>query len=224
MIPWILLDKTTLSGSGEELRLYQHDKDFILKIGPYELMNSRAHNSEEELAKLACRRIKNLPEQNVLIGGLGMGFTLRAALNNLKNRTRITVAELVPAVISWNQSHLAHLAKNPLKDKRVSVYEGDVTDKIKAAQNFYHAVLLDVDNGAQGLTQHKNDSLYSQRGLKAIHTALQPKGILALWSAGPDPRFEQRLHKAGFKVETERVRARIGRKGGGHSVVWIATK
>jgi len=224
MIPWILLDKAPTPGDGKELRLYQRDAEYSIKVGTGELMNSRVHSSEDALAKLACRKITKQSKQKILIGGLGMGFTLRAALNNLNAKACVTVAELVPVVVKWNRSFLAHLAKSPLNDRRVTVYEGDVADKINTAQNLYHAILLDVDNGAQGLTQKENDGLYTLKGLKAAHAALQSKGVLAVWSAGPDAAFTKRLRKAGFKVEEVRVHARSGRKGGGQSVVWVAGK
>ncbi|MCK5215425.1 MAG: hypothetical protein KAR05_08740 [Candidatus Omnitrophica bacterium] len=224
MIPWILLDKVPTPGNGKELRLYQRDTEYSIKVSTYELINSRVHSSEDALARLACLKITNKLEQRILIGGLGMGFTLRVALNNLKVRAHVTVAELVPVVVKWNRSFLAHLAGSPLIDKRVTVYEGDVADKINTAQDLYHAIILDVDNGTQGLTQKKNDSLYTLKGLKAAYTALQSGGVLAVWSAGPDEAFTHRLRKAKFKVEETRVRRRSGCKGGGLTVVWIAMK
>lgn len=224
MIPLILLDKATLPESGKELRLYQRDKEFSIKVGIDELMNSRVHSSEDALAKLAFRKITKRPQQQILIGGLGMGFTLRVALNNLKGAACVTVAELVPAVVKWNYSFLSSLAGSPLDDRRVTVYEGDVADKINAARDFYHGILMDVDNGAQGLTQKKNDSLYTLKGLKAAYAALQAKGVLAIWSAGPDVAFKRRLQKVGFKVEEIRVHTHSGRKYAGQSVVVIAVK
>jgi len=224
MIPWILLEKAPTPENDKEFRLYQRGTEYSIKIGTDELMNSRVHSSEDALARLACQKITNQPQQQILIGGLGMGFTLRAALNNLKAVAHVTVAELVPVVVEWNHNFLAHLTRSPLNDKRVTVYEGDVADKINTAQDFYHAILMDVDNGPQGLTQNKNDSLYTLKGLKAAYAALQSKGVLAVWSASPDAAFTQRLRKAGFKVEETRVHTRSGRKCGGQSVVWIAGK
>lgn len=223
MIPWVLLEKVALPGRDKELRLYQRDTEFVIKVNSYILMNSREHNSEDELARLACQKIAHHKTPHILIGGLGMGFTLRAALTNFKARGHVTVAELIPAVVEWNRTYLAHLAGDPLKDKRVSIYEGDVVDKIKSALNFYHAILLDVDNGAQGMTQTENDRLYSQRGLRAAYAALHPGGVLAIWSAGPDIAFENRLAKTNFTVETLRVRTRNGRRGGS-SIIWLAVK
>lgn len=187
-------------------------------------MNSRVHNSEDALAQLACPRIMQKKEKHVLIGGLGMGFTLRAALNNLSARTHVTVSELMPAVVQWNHSFLASLAGNPLADKRVAVYEGDVADKINAAHDFYDAILLDVDNGPQGLMQKGNDGLYTLTGLNRSYAALRSGGVLAIWSAGPDATFAKRMRKAQFDVEETRVRTHKGRKGDGASVVWIAIK
>ena len=154
-----------------------------------------------------------------------MGFTLRTALNNLKGKAKVTVAELVPAVVEWNRQHLAHLAKSPLDDPRVTVFEGDVSVKIRTVKDFYHAIILDVDNGAQGITQEKNQSLYSQRGLKAAYDALQSGGVLAIWSAQSDDRFKYSLGKTNFKVEEIAVRARSGPKGGPHvAIIWLAMK
>jgi len=224
MIPWTLLEKAPTPDTGKELRLYKHDTEYSIKVGTYELMNSRAHSSEDALGKLACQRISHHAQQNILIGGLGMGFTLRAALNTLKSKACVTVAELIPAVVKWNRSFLSSLAEDPLDDKRVTVYEGDVADKINTTRNFYHAILMDVDNGAKGLTQNKNDSLYTHKGLKAAYDALQSKGVLALWSASRDEAFTQRLQKTGFKVEEMRVSTHSGVKRGGQSIVWIAEK
>ncbi len=224
MIPWILLDTVQIPESDKELRLYQRDKEYSIKINSSELMNSRVHSSEDALGRLACLKITNQKKQKILIGGLGMGFTLRAALNNLKGGAQVTVAELIPSVVKWNNNFLVHLAKNPLKDKRVTVYEGDVVDKINTAENIYHAILLDVDNGAQGLTQKKNDSLYTLEGLKSAYDALQPQGVLAVWSAGLDKTFTRRLRNVKFQVEEIHVPTYSKHKGGMQYVVWIAIK
>lgn len=224
MIPWILLDKAIAPGDGKELRLFRRDKEFSIKVNADELMNSRVHNSEDALARLACPRVAKQAKKYILIGGLGMGFTLRAALNNLNGQAHVTVAELMPAVVKWNRSFLASLAGNPLADKRVTVYEGDVADKIRSARDHYHAIILDVDNGPQGLTRKGNDGLYTLSGLNVAYKALRPGGNLAVWSAGPDMAFTKRLRKAKFRVEEAQVRTRSGRKGEGLSVVWIATK
>jgi spermidine synthase len=224
MIPWILLDKAPIPGGSKELLLYQRDREYSIKINADELMNSCVHNSEDALARLACPRNTQKKEKHVLIGGLGMGFTLRAALNNLSAQARVTVAELMPVVVKWNRGFLASLAGNPLADKRVTVYEGDVADKISTACDLYDAILLDVDNGPQGLTQKGNDGLYKLTGLKRSYAALRQGGVLAIWSAGPDVTFAKRMRTAQFDVQETRVRAHKGRKGDGAAVVWIAMK
>jgi spermidine synthase len=224
MIPWILVEKVSTNEQNKELKLYQRDSEYSIKIGNYELMNSRAHSSEDELGRLTCLKIKKQSQQKILIGGLGMGFTLRVALNNLKPNAQVIMAELLPVVIKWNRENLSHLAKNPLSDKRVTVYEGDVVTKIREQQNYYHAIILDVDNGPQGLTQTENNCLYSNRGLKSAYDALQTDGVLAIWSAASDDSFVKRLEKVGFTVTEERLRIKHGPKGGGQAVVWIAQK
>ena len=224
MIPWSLLDKASIPGSSKELLLYQRNQEYSIKINTNELMNSRAHYSEDALAQLACPKSTQQKDKRILIGGLGMGFTLKCALNNLSPRTRVTMAELIPAVVKWNRSFLASLAGNPLRDNRVTVYEGDVADKIVKVHDLYDAIILDVDNGPQGLTQKKNNSLYTLTGLKSSYDALRSGGVLAVWSAGPDVTFAKRLSRAQFNVQETRVRMHKGRKGDGSSVVWIAKK
>lgn len=223
MIPRILLDTAPIPGSDKELRLYQHAKDFSIDIsGEGELMSSRVHGSEEALAELTCTRIKNRLRPRLLIGGLGMGFTLAAALRHLGDSAEIVVAELVPKVIEWNRGPLGEEAGNPILDKRVTVKEGDVAKILTAGRQVFDAILLDVDNGPNGLTHHDNDWLYSVNGLSASYLALKPKGILSVWSAGPDVRFVKRLRQAGFKVEELSVHAH-GNKGG-KCVIWIAER
>jgi spermidine synthase len=224
VIPWILLETSPTPDPDKELRLLKHDTDYSIKIGRYELMNSRTHGSEDALGNLACENMTHLNEQHILIGGLGMGFTLRAALNNLKSIAAVTVAELLPVIVKWNRTYLSALADAPLDDKRVTVYEGDVANKINTMKNFYHGILMDVDNGPEGLTQNKNDSLYTNKGLKASYEALKPKGIFAVWSAHGDAAFTKRLEKTGFNVKEVRVSTSSGRKRGGQAVIWIAKK
>jgi spermidine synthase len=224
MIPWILLDKASIPGSSKELFLYQRDQEYSIKINTEELMNSRVHYSEDGLAQLACPKSAQQKDKHVLIGGLGLGFTLKCALNNLSPHTRVTMAELIPAVVKWNRSFLVSLVGNPLGDKRVTVYEGDVADKIVKARDCYDAIILDVDNGPQGLIQKENNNLYTLTGLKSSYDALRSGGVLAIWSAGLDVAFARRLHKAQFSVEEMRLRMHKGRKGDGSSVVWIAKK
>lgn len=223
MIPQILLDKAETPDGGKELRLYQHDKDFFICVGNVQLMSSRTHESEEALARLALERIEKQEHARVLIGGLGMGFTLRAALDGLPDTARVVVAELMPAVVKWNRGPLAALAGNPLDDKRVEVREVNAARMIREAKGRYDAILLDVDNGPAGLSRTGNHWFYGLSGLHAMRAALRPEGVLALWSAGPDVEFTRRMEKVGFAVEAIRVRARAGNKGA-HHVIWIATK
>ncbi len=223
MIPWKLLDTAQIPGKGGELQLYRRDTEFSIRIvGGGELMNTRAHSSEDALAELACRKIAGCSRPRVLIGGLGMGFTLAAALRHLGNNAEVVVAELVPAVVVWNQSSLGEHAGHPLLDERSTVREGDVAKILKAERQAYDAILLDVDNGPEGLTRKKNNWLYSMDGLTASYTALRSNGILAVWSAGPDQNFTQRLRKVGFKVSQNRVREHDN-KGKLHTI-WLAER
>ena len=212
-----------MPGNGGELRLYQQGEEFSIRIvGRGELMNSRMHGSEDKLAELTCARLKTDAAPRLLIGGLGMGFTLAAALQHVAEQGQVVVAELLPAVVAWNRGPLGAHAGHPLADPRVSVHEGDVARLIKVQQRAYDAILLDVDNGPEGLTRKKNDWLYSMNGLIAAYGALRPQGILAVWSAGPAQDFLHRLKKVGFKVEEQRVRAH-GNKGARH-VIWFARR
>ncbi len=223
MIPRILLDTAPIPGSDKELRLYQHAKDFSIDISNEgELMSSRVHGSEESLAELTCTRISGRNRPRVLIGGLGMGFTLAAALKHLGENAELVVAELVPKVIEWNRGPLGAEAGNPLLDKRVKVKEGDVALVMKAEKHSFDAILLDVDNGPSGLTHQDNNWLYSPAGLDAAYMALKNRGILSVWSAGPDVRFTKRLRQTGFKVEEILVHAH-GKKGG-KCLIWIAER
>ena len=223
MKPWVLLDTVAASTDGEQLRLLQRDSEFSIKVGNYELMNSRVHGSEEALATLACARIAQRPRARVLIGGLGMGFTLAAALRALPADSEIVVAELISAVVRWNHGALAHLAGNPLNDARVQVREGDVAQIMREAPGAYDAILLDVDNGPDGLTRKENDWLYGLAGLSVAQGALRAGGVLAVWSAADDAAFTKRLAKIGFDVEERRVRAR-GARGGSRHIIWLATR
>ncbi|ALP53330.1 spermidine synthase [Candidatus Tenderia electrophaga] len=222
MRPWELLDTGAVPGDGAELRLLRRGDEFSIKSGYAELMNSRMHGSEDALAELACRRIAARAQPRLLIGGLGMGFTLAAALPLLGPAAEIVVAELVPAVVRWNQGPLAVLTGAPLQDPRVTVHEDDVGHLIQAQQAAFDAVLLDVDNGPEGLTRTENDALYSNAGLAAAKAALRPGGVLAVWSVSPAPAFSKRLRRAGFRVEEVRVRAHAGR--GARHMIWLASK
>ena len=197
--------------------------EFSMMLGPNELMNSRLSGSEEALATLACRRLEAVKAPHLLIGGLGMGFTLRAALAVLGPEARITVAELVPAVIAWARGPMADIFGDSLKDPRADIREADVADVIGARAAAFDAILLDVDNGPEGLIRKANDALYDAKGLKAIRRALRPGGILAVWSSGPHPAFTKRLRDAGFEVNEVNLRATTRRSGARH-VIWFATK
>lgn len=222
MNPWVLLDTTEVPGDGSIMKLYQRAFEFSISVKNEELMNSRMHGSEDALAELACGRIAKRNDPRVLIGGLGMGFTLRAALDQLDGNAVVEVAELVPAVVEWNRTHLAELASKPLEDARTVVHESDVALVIKAATGKYDAIMLDVDNGPDGLTHAGNDRLYSGRGINAAIHALKPGGILGIWSAEPDAPFTKRLRTAGLNVEEVTVRARKS-KGRRHTI-WLAEK
>ena len=206
---------------GEELRLFRRDRDFMIVLDRNELMNSRMSGSEEALATLTCALLKNRTNPRLLIGGYGMGFTLRAALAVLPAGASVVVAELVPEIIAWARGPMAKLTAGCLDDPRVSVVEGDVAAAIAAARGAYDAILLDVDNGPDGLTRAGNNGLYSASGLAAAKAALVPGGILAIWSAGDDPAFTRRLGANGFAANPTRVRARSNGKGAQHTI-WLA--
>jgi spermidine synthase len=218
MIPWVLLDKVAIQGGGE-LRLMRRGEEFSILSGSTTLMSSRMSGSEKALAELACARVGGRAKCHVLIGGFGMGFTLRAALACLRADARVTVAELVPAVIAWARGPMAHLSAECLADPRVTIREEDVRDTI--ANGRFDAILLDVDNGPDGLTQDSNDRLYNLNGLHAARRALRPGGVLAVWSASPSPQFTKRLQRAGFTVEEIKTRANTNGKGPRH-IIWMA--
>ncbi|MCA2406954.1 hypothetical protein GYN07_29920 (plasmid) [Rhizobium leguminosarum bv. viciae 248] len=222
MLPWIQLDSATIPGENGELRLKQRGSEFSIMLGANELMNSRLSGSEEALATLSWDRIKTHPKPRILIGGLGMGFTLRAALAVLPKDAGVTVAELVPAVIAWARGPMAEVFKGCLDDPRVGIHQGDVGEAIRAGKAAYDAILLDVDNGPDGLTRKSNDRLYDFAGLRAARDALRPGGVLAVWSSGPDPNFTRRLKDSGFVVDLVNIRA--NRKRGARHVIWLAVK
>ena len=223
MIPWLQLDTARVPGADVQLRLMQRGAEFSMRLGQNELMSSRLSGSEEALATLACRRIETVKRPHLLIGGLGMGFTLRAALAVLGSDARIMVAELVPAVIGWARGPMADIFGDSLDDPRASIREADVVDVIASHGSAFDAILLDVDNGPEGLIRKANDALYDLKGLKAIRRALRPGGVLAVWSSGPNPQFSKRLRAAGFDVNEVAVRATTKRSGARH-VIWFATK
>ncbi|HEY6507579.1 MAG TPA: hypothetical protein VIY56_06175 [Vicinamibacterales bacterium] len=212
MQPWVLLGEAR-TPDGTDLRLTRHTNEFVILANGHSLMSSRMHGSEEALATLGCARARLLDAPCVLVGGLGMGFTLRATLDLLPADALVIVAELVPAVVEWNRGPLGPLAGHPLKDKRVRVDVGDVAEVMRANPGRFDAVLLDVDNGPVAMTASSNAGLYDNGGVAIARAALATDGVLAVWSARDNRKFEQRLRYTGFTVNVERVRGRL--KGGG---------
>jgi spermidine synthase len=215
--PWELLGQTR-TPEGEELSLTRQDREYVILASGKSLMSSRMHGSEEALAALACRDARTREAPSVLVGGLGMGFTLRATLDLLPSDATVVVAELVPAVVDWNRGPLGPLAGHPLKDPRVRIEVGDVGAALRAGTGRFDAILLDVDNGPAAFTASRNAALYDNAGVAAARAALKAGGVLAVWSAWEDRRFEQRLRYAGFAVEVERVRARLKKGGPRHTI------
>lgn len=223
MIPWSLLDTASVPGSNNELRLLKRGTEFSIRLGQNELMNSRLSGSEEALATIACEKILSRNAPSILIGGLGMGFTLRAALAACGKEARITIVELVPAVLKWARGSMAEIFGKSLTDPRVIIREADVGDLIQSSRSMFDAILLDVDNGPEGIIRNANNALYDLNGLHAAHRALRIGGVLAVWSATPDVKFQQRLRKTGFVVDEMRVRASRSGRGAMH-IIWIATR
>ena len=222
MIPLEHLDSAQVPG-GDELRLMRRGSDFMITLDRNELMNSRMSGSEEALATITAERLAGRKGQRWLVGGYGMGFTLRAALGVLGPDARLTVAELVPKIVEWARGPMAELTAGCLDDPRVALVEADVALQIAKARNAWDAILLDVDNGPDGLVRAGNDRLYSREGLAAARDALRPRGVLAVWSASKDPVFANRLRKAGLTVDEVQVRARSNGKGAKHTI-WFASK
>lgn len=202
---------------GKELVLYERDGVYSIRVNGLELMSSRAHGSEEALARLVLARVDST-KPTVLVGGLGMGFTLRAVLDELPRDARVLVAEIFPAVVEWNRAELAGLAGSPLLDARVEVEISDVVDVIDHSPGRFDAVLLDVDNGPEAFTISRNERLYASQGLSEIRRSLRPRGVLGVWSSDPDPKFERRLVQAGLRVEVETVAARRNARGPKHTI------
>ena len=223
MIPWEFIGSARLPAGGEELRLYRRGGEFSIRVAGGELMNSRAHESEDALAELGCAGISGRPKPRVLIGGLGMGYTAAAALKRLGPAARVVVAELAPAVVEWNRGPLAELAGRPLDDARVRVREIDVGRVLREGPQAYDAILLDVDNGPERLAHPANEWLYSLAGLQAAHAALRPAGVLDVWSASSDRAFSKRLRQAGFAVDEVGVHARAAGRGG-RRTIWLAVR
>ena len=218
---WTELGEAAIPGTAQTLFLYQGKDDFFIKIsGGGELMSTRKHGSEDALGSLPCQRLKDPTAAKVLIGGLGMGFTLAAALKVVGAGAVVTVAELIPEVVEWNQGPLGEHAGNPLNDPRSRVYVGDVAQLLRESKSGFDVIALDVDNGPEGLTKSANDWLYTSAGILAAQAALRPGGILAYWSAGPDQAFHERLRRCGFLVDEVTVFAH-GKKGARHTI-WLA--
>jgi spermidine synthase len=222
MTPRVTLDTAEIPGGGQ-LRLIQRGSEFSIMLGANELMNSRLSGSEEALAALSCGPVAGRSGARVLIGGLGMGFTLRAALDVLGADAEVVVAELVPAVVAWARGPLAEVFAGSMDDPRVRIIEDDVRRPIGEGVAAFDAIMLDVDNGPDGLTRGSNDRLYGAAGLGAARRALRPGGNLAVWSSAPDPRFTRALQDAGFVVVEEVVVKARGSRGARH-VIWVATR
>ena len=223
MIPWKELDRANVPGQEGEVVLLKRGEEFSIRTAGTELMNSRVHASEDALAELACLHIKREGPLKILIGGLGMGYTLAALLLHSEPDTIITVAELIPDVVRWNREYFGDPASMPLDDPRVSVEIGDVAASIGRGSCSLDAILLDVDNGPDGLTRSENDRLYTIQGLTKAFSALRDGGVLAVWSAAPDQAFTRRLNQCGFHTKIVTVRARKSGKGARHTI-WLAKK
>ncbi|MGA1533580.1 MAG: hypothetical protein ACO4B4_03655 [Planctomycetota bacterium] len=208
---------------GDELHLYQRGEDFQICVGNWELMTSRATSSEMQLAELACDRLAGNPAPHVLIGGLGMGFTLRATLDRLPEEARVTVCELVPEVVEWNRGVLASLAGEPLADPRVEVVVGDIARTLEASPRTFDAVITDIDNGPHSKTGPSEGWLYSKIGLRTLARAVRRPGVVTIWGAGPAKFFPTNLRAAGFEVEEIRTRSRDGKKGA-RFVIWVGVR
>jgi spermidine synthase len=222
VIPWSHLDTAQVPGGGE-LRLMKRGAEFSIRLGTDELMNSRLSATEQALATIALVKIKSKSNPTILIGGLGMGFTLRAALTVLGPKARIVVAELVPAVVAWARGPMAKVFGESLSDPRLRIHEADVGGLIRSRRSAYDAILLDVDNGPEGMTRTANDALYDLKGLRATHAALRSAGVLAVWSSAPHSKFAARLRKTGFDVKEIPLRAK-GPQGGAQHLIWTATR
>ena len=222
MVSWELLDSAPVPGGNEGLRLYKRGDEFSIRLDRCELMNSRVHGSEDALAELAFAKIAACSRPCVLIGGLGMGYTVAAALCRLPADGKLVVAELVPAVVKWNRGLLANLAGRPLESERVEVREVDIAEILRAKRATYDAILLDVDNGPQGLTRKSNNWLYSRAGLDAALKTLRPGGVLAVWSAGPDRAFASACTRPALR--SRKSRCGRGPRKGTRQTIWLAVR
>lgn len=213
---------TAPTPDGGQMALYQHDRDFVIEVNGQDLMHSRQHESELALARLGCAHLSDHKNTRVLIGGLGMGYTLRQALDMLGPEARVTVGELMDAVVRWNREFFGELNGRPLEDKRVVLKTGDVVELISRAAGRFNAILLDVDNGPDAMTDSGNRRLYGPEGIGACRRALTEQGCLAVWSAEPSKKFEQRLMAGGFHVRRFRVPAYEGSQSQSR-FVWVAS-
>jgi spermidine synthase len=216
MKKWTTVD-TALMPDGKTISLYEHDGSYSVRVGGAELMSTRRHASEEKIAELACAQAKAISGPRVLIGGLGFGFTLKAALSVLPSDATVIMAEILAAVVAWNRNPSFHLAADAMADRRVIVLQKDVAEAISESRGAFDCIILDVDNGPAALSTEGNRRLYTAKGLHSIHTALRPGGCVAIWSAAPDPAFERLLARAGFVVDVQRCRPHRN-SGGWHTI------
>lgn len=221
MKPTRLLDRA-VTPDGTPLTLHEHDGTLSIRVGGVELMSARQHHSEERMAELACADLGDHKRAAVLIGGLGLGFTLRETLRHVAADATVVVAEFVPAVIAWNRNPIYGLAADVIDDPRVEIIGDDVAEVLAESRGRFDRIMLDVDNGASGLTAAANDGLYGMNGLGTVRAALKPRGRLAVWSAGPDHRFVTRMEEAGFDVEV--VKARTHPTGGSWNTIFVGTR
>ena len=213
MKKWTMLDKA-LTADGNAITLEEHDGSYAIRVDGLMLMSTRQHASEDKLAELACAHLKQKRGARVLIGGMGLGFTLRAALAALAPDATVVVAEVLDAVIAWNRDPSFHLAADAMADPRVTVLKQDVGETIRAARSSFDSIMLDVDNGPAAMSNDSNNRLYDYAGLRSARAALRPGGCLVIWSVGPDRAFESQMAGAGFLAETQSCRSRpnAGRK------------
>ena len=223
MLPWRTIDRSQ-AASGGQLFLCERNGEYLLRVDNWELMSSRKSGSEEAMAEVGCKHIRNRPDARVLVAGLGLGYSLRATLDVVHPQTEVTVAEFVPEIIEWNRHIVGHLADRPLDDPRVKVIAGDVKDVMKERPGYFDAILLDLDNGPQDFIDLSPKALYGPTGLKIIRKALRGnQGVLVIWAGGPDPAFEKRMKQAGFRTDAVVARARkTGR--GAHHVLFTGRK
>jgi spermidine synthase len=223
MLPWIKLATARVPGGNGELLLQQRGDEYSIRVDGYELMNTRVHGSEDALAELAIAQLPDAARAHVLIGGLGVGFTLAAVLKSIGAAGRATVAELVPEVVDWNRGPMGAASGHPLNDRRTIVAISDVADVIRKNANTFDAILLDVDNGPTSLVARGNGRLYTEKGLRAAHAALRPHGIFAIWSSADDPAFTRRLNQTGFEAAIHKIGS-LGKSRGPRYFVWIARR